>query len=193
MNICIFGASSDRIDQAYFTAAYELGSLIGREGHRLIFGGGQEGLMGACARGALEAGGKALGIAPRFFDEPGILMKDTCDFLFTDTMSERKARMEDEADAFIALPGGIGTYEEFFEVLTLKQLGRHGKPMALLNTLGYYDALYSLLNMTAESGFMNENVTRLFALCPDPAEALKHISADSEAPVGSPSLSSYSR
>ena len=193
MNICIFGASSDRIDQAYFTAAYELGSLIGREGYRLIFGGGQEGLMGACARGVLQAGGKVLGIAPRFFDEPGILMKDTCDFLFTDTMSERKARMEDEADAFIALPGGIGTYEEFFEVLTLKQLGRHSKPMALLNTLGYYDALHALLNMTAESGFMTENVMRLFALCSDPAEALKHVSTGSQVPIGSPSLSSYSR
>ena len=193
MNICIFGASSDTIAQAYFTAAYELGLLIGQGGHRLVFGGGQGGLMGACARGVLHAGGRPLGIAPRFIDEPGNLMKDDCDFMFTDTMSERKARMEDEADAFIALPGGIGTYEEFFEVLTLKQLGRHGKPMALLNTLGYYDALHSLLKKTSEGGFMSENVMGLYALCANPAEAICHVTESAAAPVAPPSLSSYSR
>ena len=142
MNICVFGASSDRIEKAYFEEAYALGVLIAREGHQLIFGGGNEGLMGACARGVLSEGGRPLGIAPRFFDEPGILMKEECDFVFTETMSERKAHMEAEADAFIALPGGIGTYEEFFEALTLKQLGQHHKPMALLNTAGYFDSFW---------------------------------------------------
>lgn len=193
MNICVFGASSDRIEKAYFKQAYDLGILIAHGGHRLVFGGGSEGLMGACARGVLKEGGRPLGIAPRFFDEPGILMKEDCDFIFTDTMSERKARMEDEADAFIALPGGIGTYEEFFEALTLKQLGQHHKPMALLNTLGYFDALDRLLHETAERDFMSKNVLELYALCASPAEALAHAANPVSQESGAPSLSRYSR
>jgi uncharacterized protein (TIGR00730 family) len=175
MNICIFGASSDRIDPKYYEAAEDLGALMARDGHRLVFGGGKEGLMGACARGLLRAGGHALGIAPRFFDEPGILLKEECDFLFTETMSERKRLMEDQADAFIVLPGGIGTYEEFFETLTLKQLGRHAKPMALLNTLGYYNSLVQTLETAVRGGFLSKNCLSLFALCDTPEEALQAI------------------
>ena len=193
MNICVFGASSDRIDPAYFEAARELGRLIGRGGHRLVFGGGKHGLMGACAWGVLEAGGKPLGIAPRFFDEPDILMTAECDFVFTETMSERKKRMEDEADCFIAVPGGIGTYEEFFEVLTLKQLGRHQKPMALLNTLSYFDGFDKLLRETSERGFLSEKVLALYALCDTPEEALRHVSAPVEAAKSAPSISLYNR
>ena len=193
MNICVFGASSDRIEKAYFEEAYALGVLIARKGHRLIFGGGSEGLMGACARGVLSEGGRPLGIAPRFFDEPGILMKDDCDFIFTETMSERKARMEAEADAFIALPGGIGTYEEFFEALTLKQLGQHHKPMVLLNTMGYFDILDTLLRKTAERGFMSDSVIGLYKLYSSPSEALTYVAAPVCIPDHRSSLSSYSR
>lgn len=193
MNICVFGASSDRIEKPYFDAAYSLGVLIAQGGHQLVFGGGKEGLMGACACGVLKEGGKPIGIAPRFFDEPGILMKEECDFVFTDTMSERKARMEAEADAFIALPGGIGTYEEFFEALTLKQLGQHHKPMALLNTLGYFDIFDQLLRETADKGFMSKEVLSLYALCSSPKAAMIHVTAPVCMPVQSSSLSSYSR
>ena len=193
VNICVFGASSDRIDSAYLSAAEELGTLIARSGHCLVFGGGREGLMGACARGVLREGGHALGIAPRFFDEPGILMKAECDFLFTDTMSERKRLMEEKADAFIALPGGIGTYEEFFEVLTLKQLGRHNKPMAMLNTLGYFNIFSALLRQTAEQGFMRSDVLTLYAMCKDPAAVLDHILCPETSPQAPRSLSSYSK
>ena len=193
MNICVFGASSDRIDPAYFAAAQELGALIARGGHRLVFGAGREGLMGACARGVLEAGGRPLGIAPRFFDEPGVLLHDGCELLFTETVAERKSRMEEEADAFIALPGGIGTYEEFFEVLTLKQLGCHQKPMALLNTLGYFDAFVALLQETAEKGFMSEAVLGLYALCDTPQAALDHIARPAGPSPAPRPLSEYSR
>jgi len=193
MKICVFGASSDRIEPGYFDAAYELGALLAHEGHRLVFGGGAGGLMGACARGVLREGGRPIGIAPRFFDEPGILMTEECDFFFTETMSERKACMEAEADAFIALPGGIGTYEEFFEVLTLKQLGRHRKPMALLNTLGYFDAFDALLRQTAEWGFMSDSVLELYALCRTPAEALGHVTAPAATESAASPLSQYSR
>ncbi len=193
MNICVFGASSDRIDPIYFEAAYQLGSLLAQNAHLLVFGGGKEGLMGACARGALDNGGNALGIAPRFFDRPGILMKDDCRFLFTESMSERKCLMEKEADAFIALPGGIGTFEEFFEVLTLKQLGRHGKPMALLNTGSYFDPLCALLRAAAASGFMSTDVLSLFHICSTPAEALEKITAPVSLPLRARDLSLYNR
>ena len=193
MNICVFGASSDAIDPAFFRAAEELGALMARGGHRLVYGGGKEGLMGACARGVLKEGGKLLGIAPRFFDEPGVLLKENCDFLFTETMSERKKLMEDEADAFIALPGGIGTYEEFFETLTLKQLGQHEKPMVLLNTLAYFDPFLRLLAMTAEKRFMSADVLALFAVCAEPAEALAAALAPAPIPTAPRDLTHYNR
>ncbi len=193
MKICVFGASSDRIDPIYFEAAYQLGSLLAQNAHLLVFGGGKEGLMGACARGALDNGGNVLGIAPRFFDQPGILMKDECRFLFTESMSERKYLMEKEADAFIALPGGIGTFEEFFEVLTLKQLGRHNKPMALLNTGSYFDPLCALLRAAADNAFMSTDVLSLFHICSSPTMALEKITAPVSSLLRTPDLSLYSR
>lgn len=180
MNICVFGASSSNIAQEYFAAAEELGALMAKEGHCLIFGGGKSGLMGACARGVLNNGGKAIGIAPRFFDEPDVLLKDECEFIFTETMAQRKSLMEDMAEAFIALPGGIGTFEEFFEVMTLKQLGRHGRSMCLLNTLDYYAPFVALLEATAENGFMSKNCLELYRVCATPAEALRHAVTEEE-------------
>jgi Predicted Rossmann fold nucleotide-binding protein len=147
--------------------------------------------MGACARGVLQEGGRPLGIAPRFFDEPGVLLKDGCNFLFTSTMAERKSRMEEEADAFIAMPGGIGTFEEFFEVLTLKQLAQHQKPLALLNTLGYFDNLDRLLRVTAEKGFMSAEVLGLYALCTSPEEAMDHVTQPVSGDFFRRSLSDY--
>ena len=178
MNICVYGASGDRLNRAYFGAAERLGALIGQGGHSLIFGGGQNGLMGACARGVSREKGKITGIAPRFFDEPGILYPHCTEFIFTETMGQRKAAMEDAAQAFIVLPGGIGTYEEFFETLTLKQLGRHAKPIAVLNTAGYYDAMAHMLRQTAEQGFMSKSCLQLFALCDTPEQALDHVLHD---------------
>ena len=175
MKICVYGASGNNLDPAYFDAAFRLGQLLAQGGHTLVFGGGAGGLMGACARGAAACGGTIIGIAPRFFDEPGILFPDCTRFLFTETMAERKSAMAAESDAFIALPGGIGTFEEFFETLTLKQLGRHEKPMALLNTLNYYAPLRALLEQAAEGGFLSRGCFALFALCATPEEALEAV------------------
>ncbi len=175
MDICVYGASGDRLDREYFDAAYELGRLMALGGCRLIFGGGAAGLMGACARGAAETGGEITGIAPRFFDEPGVLFDRCGDFIYTDTMGQRKQLMAEKSQAFIALPGGIGTFEEFFETLTLKQLGRHSKPIALLNTLDYYRPLTALLQNAARGGFMSESCFKLFALCESPREALDYV------------------
>lgn len=146
-----------------------------------------------CPGGALEAGGAVTGIAPRFFDEPGILRKDCAEFIFTETMSERKQLMAGRADAFIALPGGIGTFEEFFETLTLKQLGRHCKPMVLLNTRGYYEPMTALLARSAAEGFMSHGCMALFSLCDTPTQALELVKAPS-GPRGSiRRLSDYSK
>lgn len=184
MKICVYGASSKTLAKKYYEDAFELGRLLALSGHSLVFGGGRDGLMGACAEGLLSEGGHGTGIAPRFFDEPGILMTDEMDFIFTDTMSERKKLMEDTAEAFIALPGGIGTYEEFFETLTLKQLGRHNKPIALINTLNYYTQLLRLLNDCADGGFMGHDCLELFGVFDTPAEALRYVESR-EAVTGS--------
>ena len=175
MKICIYGASGHDLDPTYFAAAEELGRLMARDGHTLVFGGGAAGLMGACARGVSSMNGELIGVAPRFFDEPGILYKGCSRFVYTDTMRERKAAMEEMSDAFIVLPGGIGTLEEFLETLTLKQLGRLDKNIALLNTLGYYDDLLRLLERAAEGRFMSRSCLKLFALCATPEEALRHV------------------
>ncbi len=163
MRICIYGASGTELDGEYFAAARSLGRLIASGGHSLVFGGGKSGLMGACAAEALARGAEVTGVAPRFFDEPGVLMRDCSRLVFTDTMGERKHIMEELGEAFIVLPGGIGTFEEFFETLTLKQLGRHSKPMALLNTLGYYEALLAALERAAGGGFMGRGCLELFS------------------------------
>ena len=173
MKICIYGASSNRLEPRYYEDARRFGTLLAEGGHSLIFGGGAGGLMGACAEGA--SGAEIIGVAPRFFDEPGILYPGCTRMIYTETMRERKAIMEEEAEAFVVLPGGIGTFEEFFETLTLKQLGRHGKPIALLNTLGCYDAMQELLRRSAETGFMSANCLKLYALCDSPAAALDYV------------------
>ena len=174
MNICVYAASGRELDNIYYEEAVRLGRLMAAEGHCLIFGGGSEGLMGACAKGVKEAGGRVIGIAPRFFDEPGVLYKDCDEFIYTDTMRERKQLMEQMADAFIMLPGGIGTFEEFFEILTLKQLGRHSKPIAILNTAAYYSPMVAMLEHTARQRFMNEKCLELYKLFELPEDAVAH-------------------
>ena len=193
MRICIYGASGQELPQPYFDAARELGRLLAAGGHSLIFGGGAHGLMGACAEGAHEKGGEIIGVAPRFFDEPGILYSQCTRFLFTETMAQRKTAMFEESEAFIALPGGIGTFEEFFETLTLKQLGRHHKPMALLNTLGYYEPLTALLERAVGDGFLARRCFQLYGLCQTPQEALEHVLTEKAPPGGLDRLEDYTR
>ena len=132
MNICVFGASSDIIEDKYIDITYRLGCEMAKRKIGLVFGGGACGVMGASARGAHDNGGYILGVAPHFMKDFNILYDKCTKFKYTETMSERKTYMEDHADAFIIAPGGIGTFEELFEVYTLKQLGRHSKAMRLL-------------------------------------------------------------
>ena len=193
MKICIYGASGQELPRPYFDAARELGRMLAGEGHSLIFGGGAHGLMGACAEGASELGGEIIGIAPRFFDEPGILYPHCSRFVYTETMAQRKTEMEALADAFVVLPGGIGTFEEFFETLTLKQLGQHRKPIVLLNTLDYYDDLVSLLRKAVEGRFLSRGCLELFSLCREPEEILPAIENAKALPGSIHRLEDYHR
>lgn len=175
MNICLYGASSTELDARYYEDAYALGALLAVRGHRLIFGGGAQGIMGAAARGVHDAGGESIGIAPRFFEKPGILDHNCTEFIYTDTMQERKRLMIERSDAFVMAPGGIGTYEEFFEVLTLKQLGQHNPALAVFNTLHYYDPMLTMLEHTAQQGFAKPVCLQIFRVFRQPEPLLDYL------------------
>lgn len=154
MNICLYGAARDTVPEVYIKTVYELGRELARRGHTMVFGGGMTGMMGAAARGVREEGGHMIGVAPRFFHTPGVLVEDCGELIFTDTMRQRKQKMEDLSDAFIAVPGGIGTLDEFFEIFTLHSLGRHRKPIALYNVNGYFDELIAFLQKAEAETFI---------------------------------------
>ena len=183
MKICIFGASGTELDAAYITAVEQLGEKLAQRGHSLVFGGGTNGLMGAAARGFKKGGGHITGVAPRFFDVPGILYEQCDEFVYPDSMRDRKKYMEDNSDAFIVVPGGIGTYEEFFEVLTLKQLGQLNKPIAVFNVNGYYDLLFRLLEDTASKGFMKASCLDILGIFDDADEMLDYIERELVSPL----------
>lgn len=162
MNICLYGASSNAIAKSYINPTEELGAKLAERGHTLIYGGGAAGLMGAAARGVYSQGGKIIGIVPSFLNVDGILFDGCDEMIFTETMRERKQLMEQKSDAFLMTPGGIGTFDEFFEILTLKQLGRHSKPIAVFNINSYFDPLIEQLKKAVEKQFMTAET---FELC----------------------------
>ncbi len=175
MTICVYGASSDVIDKKYIAQGEALGEEMAHRGHALVFGGGAHGLMGAAARGMSRGNGEIIGVAPTFFNVDGVFFDGCTEFVYTETMRERKQIMEDRSDAFIMTPGGIGTFEEFFEILTLKQLARHSKPIAILNTGGYYDDIISLLNKAVNGNFMRAESMKLFETFTDCNALLDYI------------------
>ncbi|MBQ3054168.1 MAG: TIGR00730 family Rossman fold protein [Clostridia bacterium] len=175
MNICVYGASSNIIDNKYIVETEKLGREMAKRGHNLIFGGGSGGMMGASARGVHQGGGKVIGIVPSFFDVDGIIY-DKCDeVIFTETMRERKKILEERSQAFIIAPGGIGTFDEFFEIYTLKQLGRHGKAIVIYNVDGYYDNLLRILADMALQGFMSTESLKLIKSFDDINELLDFV------------------
>ena len=154
MEFCLFGAASDDVPEVYIKQTELLGERVAERGHALVFGGGATGMMGAAARGIRKKGGRLIGVAPTFFDRPGVLAE--CDeLIFTETMDERKSIMEARADGFIIAPGGIGTLDEFFEVFTLRSLGQHGKPVTIFNVAGYYDELLAFLKKMEAEAFIS--------------------------------------
>lgn len=169
MKICIFGAASDNIDRSYIEAVEQLSSLLAQSGHSLVYGAGAHGLMGASARGFKSQGAYVHGVVPEFFREHEVeaLFLDCDQLTYTPTMADRKSLMEEEADAFIIVPGGIGTFEEALEVLTLKQLDRHKKPIVFFNVNDYYGELFHFLQTGISQGFMNPSVQELYATFDD--------------------------
>ncbi len=178
MNICLFGASSTDIEEKYITATEQLGEQFAQAGHTLVYGGGGAGLMGAAARGVKRFGGEVIGIVPSFFKVDGVLFSDCDEMVYTDTMRERKQLMEERADAFVVTPGGIGTFEEFFEIYTLKQLGRLHKPIVLYNIAGYYDDMLALLHSMVDKRFMRAWNLQLFSIATTPDEVLAQLKDD---------------
>lgn len=177
MKICVFGAASAHIDKIYIDTVEELGRKMAERGHSLVFGAGGTGLMGAAARGVKKGDGYIHGVIPEFFRDEGVeLIYEECDKItFTQNMSERKKTMEDEADAFIITPGGVGTFEEFFEVLTLKQLGRHDKPIAILNIEGYYDGLEEFMKTVTDRKFITFKCWEMYTYFNTVEETLNYL------------------
>lgn len=178
MNICVYGASSSVIAGVYIKPVEILGTKLADRGHTLIFGGGKHGLMGAAARGVKTGGGKIIGVVPEFLASSGVIYEECDEVIYTETMRERKAVMESKADAFVITPGGPGTLDEFFEILTLKQLGRHSKPIAVLNTCGYYDDLIKQLRSSVLKHFISPDNLKLFAVFDSQGKLLDYLEAN---------------
>ena len=171
-NVCVFCASSADIDPRYLEAARELGGLLAQSGWRCVNGGGAVGLMGAVTDGTLDAGGEVTGVIPKFMVDNGWCYDRLMDVIVTADMHQRKQMMSEMADAVIALPGGVGTLEELLETLTWLQLGLVKVPVIILNTLGYYDNLLSMLQHAIDEGFMKSSHAQLWQVAATPQEAV---------------------
>jgi len=170
--ICVYCGSSDKMGIEYLQAAHQMGSAIAKGGYKLVYGAGCTGMMGAVAQGALEAGGEVIGVIPSMFATPTLMHHGLSRLEIVDNMHVRKQRMVDISDAFIALPGGYGTFEELFEVLTWAQIGLHGKPVGILNVRQYYDPLLSAIDHARSEGFMYAEHQSLYVVADQPEELL---------------------
>ena len=174
-SIAVYCASSNKLRPSFVEAAERLGRLIAAEGMRLVYGDGGIGLMAAVARGALNNGGEVIGVIPQFMVDQGWNNLSSTQTIVTQTMHERKATICDISDAMVALPGGIGTFEELLECLTWKQLGLHHNPVVILNTDGYYDRLLACLDLMVEEQMMRPIHKEMFVVVNQPEEVIPAI------------------
>ena len=172
-SVCVYCGSRPGYSAVYADVARQVGQWIGRHGGQLVYGGGSNGLMGIVAQTTADAGGRVVGIIPKALQMPEGARTACTELHVVDTMHERKRMMADRADVFIALPGGIGTFEEFFEVWTWRQLGYHDKPVGLLNTAGYYDGLLAFAQASVAQGFMSNGQMDLILAESDPEVLLQ--------------------
>lgn len=188
MEICVYCASSNAIAEDYFTLARELGTAMAGRGLGLVYGGGSVGMMGELARAVQAAGGHVAGVIPQFLldREVGYLQAD--ELIVTTTMRERKRLMDERAAAFVALPGGFGTLEELLEILTLRQLGYHDKPIIIVNADGFFDPLLAQFERGFAGGFTHERYRRLYAVAANVGETLALLAAEAPGGVGTPGL-----
>lgn len=161
-SVCVYCGSSLGGRGAYAEAAKRLGTQFAEAEIRLVYGGGGIGLMGTVAQAVLDAGGQVTGIIPTFLDKAEVGKTDVTEFVRTENMHDRKALMAEKSDGFVVLPGGLGTLDETFEILTWKQLKLHGKPVVLVNVDGYWDHFVHLVEHQVREGFVREEYLRLF-------------------------------
>ncbi len=169
MKVCVFCGSSEGVRPQYREAALALGRAIAARGDELVYGGSKVGLMGAVADATLGAGGRVTGVLPRALRDKEIAHEGLSELHIVESMHQRKAMMADLSGAFVALPGGMGTFEEVFEIWTWAQLGYHRKPVGLLDIEGYYDRLLAFLDQTVEEGFVKPEHRRMAIVETDPA------------------------
>lgn len=187
-SVCVYSASSTKIDPAYFEAASELGTLLGQAGISLINGAGNMGLMAATADAALAAGGEVTGVIPHFMVEQGWHHQKLTRLIEVDDMHQRKRTMARLSDAAIALPGGCGTLEELLEIITWKQLGIYLNPIIILNTKGYFDPLLQMLDKAVDEHFMRVQHGNIWHVAQTPREALELIH---NTPLWDPSIRKF--
>ncbi|OJW79844.1 MAG: Rossman fold protein, TIGR00730 family [Bacteroidetes bacterium 46-16] len=176
-SIVVFCGSGEGYDSTYRDTAYELGGMLAARGIRIIYGGAKVGIMGAIAEGALDKGGEVIGVIPYFLQTKEIAHEGITQMIRVNTMHERKLKMHELCDAVITLPGGFGTMEEMFEVLTWAQLGLHEKPIGLLNINGYYDGLKVMVNNMVQEGFLNECYSTMLLSSESAEELLEKMAA----------------
>jgi uncharacterized protein (TIGR00730 family) len=179
--VVVFCGSSSGKDPAYAVAAYELGKTLAKQGIGLVYGGAKVGLMGAVAQGSLDNGGQVIGVLPYFLSAKEIRHDNLTEIIMVDTMHQRKAKMDELSDGIITLPGGFGTMEELFEMLTWAQLGLHKKPIGILNINGYYDELLALIDLMVSKELLKP-INRAMVLVADNIVALLEKMQQYEAP-----------
>ena len=175
LSVCVYCGSRPGEDIVYSDAAQAVGGEIGRRGWLLVYGGGRAGLMGVVADAALAAGASVVGVIPQSLMSRELGHTGLNELHVVETMHERKMMMAERSDAFLALPGGIGTFEELFEVWSWRQLGYHDKPLGLLNVAGYYDALLAFLHQSRDHGFMSKAQLDLLEISADPVAMLQRL------------------
>ncbi len=177
--VTVYASSSERIDAAYAPIAEELGRRIADRGWDLVWGGGRYGLMGAVSRGARAAGGRTIGVILQQFQDKNVHCTAAVEMTSVSDMRSRKRGLDEAGDAFIALPGGLGTLEELLEILSLKQLGFHRKPVVLLDALGYWQPLLQVLDKGFADGFIQDHFRGIYTVARDPAQAIEQVVATS--------------
>jgi uncharacterized protein (TIGR00730 family) len=177
ISICVYCGSSDRIPLSYLDAARMMGRVLAERGLTLVYGAGCTGIMGALADAALEAGGEVVGVIPTLFNTPQLVHKGLTRLEVVPDMQVRKARLAELADAFVALPGGYGTLDELFEILTWAQIGLHSKPIGLLNICGYFDSLVGWIEHAQNEGFIYAEHRSLFTYAETPEVLLDALAA----------------
>ena len=185
-NICVFASSSNHLEEIFYKHAKELGMLIGKNNFNIVYGGSKLGMMYACAGAVKECGGKIIGIMPEKLANLGCANPEDCDeFILTQGMRERKAKLDELSDAVIAIAGGYGTLEELSELIVQKQLGYNNKPIVILNTDGFYDNLISFFETIISRNFANEDSRKLYFVAKTPIEAIEYIKNYKPEDIGS--------